>query len=380
MQAGTESRRLRRELIRCSMLGQGSKVIFQKVFCTKGPKGSPRRILSWNLNPSNAFFKFFHQNVEKLRGFRASGIPGTHEMDSIWDPHGTILGQFFLYFGQLPPPTQLYPTTNPAFNQGSLQPKKPLANQAFKQPSLQPTKSSTNPTFYQPSLQPTSPSTNQAFNHPSLQSPSLAFFRSSNHNRILRNPVLVRECRKPMLCVLTDSVNSAYIHMCSRLSAELRSIIVHRGCIMEGHPNELYWLLNSRAVAATRNLVLLPGKVVKHPSNPLFVEDQTWEARYDNFYGTVIYDTSNANHSYKCWYNPFTQDRSAQGMSLEQRQQEPYRPPKNCQMSVCYAISSGGIHWTKPHLDLIEHNGSTANNIVVKSVQWLESKITKITE
>ena len=137
---------------------------------------------------------------------------------------------------------------------------------------------------------------------------------------------------------------------------------------MEGHPNELYWLLNSRAVAATRNLVLLPGKVVKHPSNPLFVEDQTWEARYDNFYGTVIYDTSNANHSYKCWYNPFTQDRSAQGMSLEQRQQEPYRPPQNRQMSVCYAISSDGIHWTKPHLDLIEHNGSTANNIVVKSV------------
>ena len=108
--------------------------------------------------------------------------------------------------------------------------------------------------------------------------------------------------------------------------------------------------------------------VVKHPSNPLFVEDQPWEARYDNFYGTVLYDTSSAERSYKCWYNPFTQDHSAQGMSLEQRQQEPYWPPRNRQMSVCYATSGVGIHWTKPHLDLIEHNGSTANNIVAKCV------------
>ena len=132
---------------------------FQKVFCTKGPKGSPRRILSWNLNAFRAFLSFLNQNVKKLKVFYASGIPGTPEMDPIWDPHGTILGPFFFHFGPLPPPTQLHPTTNAAFNQGSLQPTKPLTNQAFKQPSLPPTKSSTNPAFNQPSLQPTKPST-----------------------------------------------------------------------------------------------------------------------------------------------------------------------------------------------------------------------------
>ena len=113
--------------------------------------------------------------LKKLWGFCASGLPGTPEMDAIWDPHGTILGTFFFHFGPLPPPTA--PPDNPR----SLQPTKPLTNQAFKQPSLPPTKSSTNPAFNQPSLQPTNPSTNQAFNQPSLQSPSLAFFRSSNH-------------------------------------------------------------------------------------------------------------------------------------------------------------------------------------------------------
>ena len=88
-------------------------------------------------------------------GFCASGLPGTPEMDAIWDPHGTILGTFFFHFGPLPPPTA--PPDNPR----SLQPTKPLTNQAFKQPSLPPTKSSTNPAFNQPSLQPTKPSTNQ---------------------------------------------------------------------------------------------------------------------------------------------------------------------------------------------------------------------------
>lgn len=34
---------------------------------------------------------------------------------------------------------------------------------------------------------------------------------------------------------------------------------------------------------------------------------------------------------------------------------------------ACYAESSDGIHWTKPELGLVEHHGSSANNIVVAS-------------
>ena len=33
---------------------------------------------------------------------------------------------------------------------------------------------------------------------------------------------------------------------------------------------------------------------------------------------------------------------------------------------LCYAESDDGIHWTKPNLGLVEHNGSTENNIVMK--------------
>jgi hypothetical protein len=32
------------------------------------------------------------------------------------------------------------------------------------------------------------------------------------------------------------------------------------------------------------------GKIAKHPANPLFGEDKPWEQRFDNFYGSIIYD------------------------------------------------------------------------------------------
>ena len=35
-----------------------------------------------------------------------------------------------------------------------------------------------------------------------------------------------------------------------------------------------------------------------------------------------------------------------------------------------YAESTDGIHWEKPELGLVEHNGSTANNIQISDVHW----------
>ena len=32
------------------------------------------------------------------------------------------------------------------------------------------------------------------------------------------------------------------------------------------------------------------GKVKKHPSNPLFIEDKPWEQRFDNLYGNIVFD------------------------------------------------------------------------------------------
>ena len=46
-----------------------------------------------------------------------------------------------------------------------------------------------------------------------------------------------------------------------------------------------------------------------------------------------------------------------------------YRMYYRCRLTrprlTCYAESRDGIHWTKPHLGLVEVDGSTANNVIL---------------
>lgn len=118
--------------------------------------------------------------------------------------------------------------------------------------------------------------------------------------------------------------------------------------------------------------------------NPLFVEDEPWEQRFDNLYGNVIYDEE--DRLYKCWYSPFVVDFSARGMSVAERLQKRYSPrptpgrqgvrrgkyvlptrrlrASNREMAICYATSRDGLVWEKPELGLAVHGGSKENNIV----------------
>ena len=121
-------------------------------------------------------------------------------------------------------------------------------------------------------------------------------------------------------------------------------------------------MLDSRIVEKVENAKLVVGTVQKHEANPLFVEDKPWEKRFDNLYGNVIYDKE--ENIYKCWYSPFIVDRSARGMSLEDRDNQEYDPPDNREMAICYAISKDGITWEKPELGIVQYNHSKANNIL----------------
>ena len=116
---------------------------------------------------------------------------------------------------------------------------------------------------------------------------------------------------------------------------------------LAGIERSKYLLLDNRVIENIENASLVVGTVEKHPSNPLFVEDNPWEVRFDNLYGNVIYD--NDDRTYKCWYSPFIVDHSSLGMTLEQRN-EKYRPPKGREMGICYATSKDGIKWEKPIL------------------------------
>jgi len=125
-----------------------------------------------------------------------------------------------------------------------------------------------------------------------------------------------------------------------------------------------YLLLDSRIVANTENAKLTVGTVTKHPGNPLFGEDKPWEKRFDNLYANVIHD--HEDKLYKCWYSPFIVDYLSKGMTPAQRNSTPYRPPRNREMAVGYAVSRDGLKWEKPELNLVEFEGSKANNLVLR--------------
>jgi len=123
-----------------------------------------------------------------------------------------------------------------------------------------------------------------------------------------------------------------------------------------------YLLLDPRIIDNTENARLTVGKVQKYNGNPLFEEEKPWEKRFDNLYANVIFDEDEG--IYKCWYSPFIVDKSALGMTLEERKQERYRAPRNREMAICYAISKDGIAWVKPELGIVEYDGSKATNIL----------------
>lgn len=129
-----------------------------------------------------------------------------------------------------------------------------------------------------------------------------------------------------------------------------------------GQKRNRYLLLDARIIARTENAELTLGKVRKHPANPLFEEDKPWEQRFDNLYANVIYDEQ--EKIYKCWYSPFIIDTSAKKMTIAERKKLDYDTPDNREMAVCYATSKDGIQWNKPEMDLVEFEGSKANNIL----------------
>ena len=133
---------------------------------------------------------------------------------------------------------------------------------------------------------------------------------------------------------------------------------------------EKYLVLDSRIIESTKNAKLTIGEVRKEKSNPLFVEDRTWEPRYDNMYPNVIYDEE--ENLYKCWYCPFIVDQRTTETVPEKRNPSdtPYMSarPAGREEAMLYATSADGINWTKPNLGIVNFNGNSNNNIVSRGL------------
>jgi PelA/Pel-15E family pectate lyase len=107
-------------------------------------------------------------------------------------------------------------------------------------------------------------------------------------------------------------------------------------------------VLDSRNIASTSNVKLVLGKIKKHLASPLFGEEKPWEQRFDNFYGSIVYEED--EKLYRLWWNPFIYD--------------PDEGANERENGLEYAYSSDGIQWTKPNLGLVEYEGSTKNNLI----------------
>ena len=129
-----------------------------------------------------------------------------------------------------------------------------------------------------------------------------------------------------------------------------------------------YLVLDSRIIESKENAKLIPGTVKKCPQNPLFVEDESWEPRYDNMYPNVIYDEE--DELYKCWYCPFIVDQRTTETPVTKRNPESVdymnARPSGREEAILYATSKDGITWEKPELGIFEFQGSTKNNIVCR--------------
>ena len=129
-------------------------------------------------------------------------------------------------------------------------------------------------------------------------------------------------------------------------------------------------VLDDRLIDEVIEAKLTLGEITKHPQNPLFGEDKPWEPRFDNVYANVIYDTK--DRLYKCWYNPFIVDKRVTHTPPEKRHPDWCNymdvKPTDREMGVCYAFSADGLHWEKPELELVEFEGNTQNNIVMRRV------------
>lgn len=156
------------------------------------------------------------------------------------------------------------------------------------------------------------------------------------------------KCSGIIVAVLTASLSMA-VTVCGKPAGETFS-------------RNRYLMLDSRIIEGAENAKLTLGTIRKDKNNPLFKEDKPWEPRFDNLYANVLYDRQ--AKLYKCWYSPFIIDRSARGMTPQERESKRYESPNNREMGVCYAISKDGIKWTKPELGLVEFGGYKKNNIV----------------
>lgn len=116
-------------------------------------------------------------------------------------------------------------------------------------------------------------------------------------------------------------------------------------------PGAVQILVDDALLAETQGVWRCLHPAAKASGNPILRADRPWEGYLVLQPGTVIFD--HADRRFRMWYNT-----------------QPARERPDIPGYVCYAVSDDGVRWRKPELGLVEHSGSTANNIVLAHAKW----------
>ncbi len=127
------------------------------------------------------------------------------------------------------------------------------------------------------------------------------------------------------------------------------TVLAQSAPVVVGRYADLF-LHDNVLIAHSEGLRLVHAEARKHPRNPILVSDQPFEKGRVS-YACVIHDVE--EKTYKMWYEIL--DSNDYGR-------------------LHYAVSKDGIAWEKPRLNLIEWEGSKANNIVFLPVRPKKAK------
>ena len=140
-----------------------------------------------------------------------------------------------------------------------------------------------------------------------------------------------------------------------------------------------YLLLDGRIIDRVRGAKLTVGKPKKHPRNPLFGEDRSWEVRFDNMYPNAVFDER--DRCFKLWYTLFVVDPATTRTPRKKRLEIPglygktdhvYREKgRPREMGLCFAKSKDGLAWEKPELGNVAFGGSKKNNLIGRGLHGM---------
>ena len=108
-----------------------------------------------------------------------------------------------------------------------------------------------------------------------------------------------------------------------------------------------FLFIDDARVVKVSNLTRKTNEVIKHPE-PVFAMDAPWDQSGDEFCGmNVLYDPM--DKQFKMWYTVKSRFVDWGGSSEK----------------TAYAVSSDGIHWERPIMNMVDHHGSKENNYIL---------------